>query len=311
MASTHEVTNQAPPLVGYDVFAADAALAEAVRRHAGADARPSCGRAGPRWPAAPRRRSGAGWPTSTRRCCAPTTATATASTRSSSTPPGTGCMSDGGRRTGCTARPGPTPGRRPRRARAAGFCVWSQVEAGHGCPISMTYAVGARRCGTDPAWPPTLGAAADLAALRAGPAPTGDKRGLLAGMGMTEKQGGSDVRANTTARGAGRRRQLSAHRAQVVLLGADVATCSWCSRRRRGGLTCFLRAAGAAGRHAQRVRDPAAEGQARQPVQRLGRGGVRRHRRLAGRRARAAACRTIIEMVGDDPARLRARHRRR
>ena len=44
-------------------------------------------------------------------------------------------------------------------ARAAGFVVWSQVEAGHGCPVSMTYAsVPALR--TDPAlaavWEPRL-----------------------------------------------------------------------------------------------------------------------------------------------------------
>ena len=39
---------------------------------------------------------------------------------------------------------------------------------------------------------------------------------------MTEKQGGSDVRANTTRARAGRRGRLAAHRAQMVLLGADV-----------------------------------------------------------------------------------------
>jgi putative acyl-CoA dehydrogenase len=82
-------------------------------------------------------------------------------------------------------------------ARAAGFWTWTQVEAGHGCPISMTYAVI-----------PALRHAPDLAA-RYSPAltsrryepglrPPDAKTGLLAGMGMTEKQGGSDVRANTT-----------------------------------------------------------------------------------------------------------------
>jgi putative acyl-CoA dehydrogenase len=82
-------------------------------------------------------------------------------------------------------------------ARAAGLYVWSQVEAGHSCPVSMTYAVV-----------PALRGAPELAA-RYGPLLTGrvydpglrpphTKRGLLAGMGMTEKQGGSDVRANTT-----------------------------------------------------------------------------------------------------------------
>ncbi|HWJ80800.1 MAG TPA: acyl-CoA dehydrogenase family protein [Nocardioides sp.] len=81
-------------------------------------------------------------------------------------------------------------------ARAAKFFVWS-VDAGHGCPISMTYAVV-----------PALRANPELAA-RFEPLLTNrtydfglrdpeTKRGLIAGMSMTEKQGGSDVRANTT-----------------------------------------------------------------------------------------------------------------
>ncbi len=82
-------------------------------------------------------------------------------------------------------------------ARAAGFYVWSAAEAGHGCPVSMTYAIV-----------PTLRQAPGLAerfeSLLAAPEydfglrPPQTKRGLLAGMSMTEKQGGSDVRANTT-----------------------------------------------------------------------------------------------------------------
>jgi putative acyl-CoA dehydrogenase len=82
-------------------------------------------------------------------------------------------------------------------ARAAKFLVWTQAEAGHGCPISMTYASV-----------PALRHAPDLAAAYAPllTAPVYDpglrvpltKAGLLAGMAMTEKQGGSDVRANTT-----------------------------------------------------------------------------------------------------------------
>ncbi|KQX71750.1 acyl-CoA dehydrogenase family protein [Aeromicrobium sp. Root472D3] len=81
-------------------------------------------------------------------------------------------------------------------ARAAKFAVWN-VDAGHGCPISMTYAVV-----------PALRAAPRLSA-QLEPLLTGreydpalrdpvTKRGLVAGMSMTEKQGGSDVRANTT-----------------------------------------------------------------------------------------------------------------
>jgi len=82
-------------------------------------------------------------------------------------------------------------------ARAAGFYVWGSAEAGHTCPISMTYAVV-----------PALRHAPDLAAVYEplltapvydpGTRPPLSKRGLLAGMSMTEKQGGSDVRAITT-----------------------------------------------------------------------------------------------------------------
>jgi putative acyl-CoA dehydrogenase len=82
-------------------------------------------------------------------------------------------------------------------ARAAGFFVWGQVEAGHGCPVSMTYAVvPALRHETELAaqYEPLLTSRVYEPGLRTPSA----KRGLLAGMGMTEKQGGSDVRANTT-----------------------------------------------------------------------------------------------------------------
>ena len=81
--------------------------------------------------------------------------------------------------------------------RAAGFYLWSQAEAGNGCPVSMTYAaVPALR--SDPSlgdeWIPRLTTTSYDPGLR----PARDKRGCLAGMAMTEKQGGSDVRANTT-----------------------------------------------------------------------------------------------------------------
>ncbi|SDR29942.1 isovaleryl-CoA dehydrogenase [Thermostaphylospora chromogena] len=82
-------------------------------------------------------------------------------------------------------------------ARAAKFYVWSQVEAGHGCPISMTYAsVAALRHSPALAavWEPLLTSRHYDFGLR----PAAEKRGVLAGMAMTEKQGGSDVRSNTT-----------------------------------------------------------------------------------------------------------------
>jgi putative acyl-CoA dehydrogenase len=82
-------------------------------------------------------------------------------------------------------------------ARAAGFYVWGAADAGHCCPISMTYAI-------IPALRHAPGLAARFEPLLAareydfGLRRADTKRGLLAGMSMTEKQGGSDVRANTT-----------------------------------------------------------------------------------------------------------------
>lgn len=81
--------------------------------------------------------------------------------------------------------------------RAAGFYAWSQTEPGHGCPISMTYAaVPALRADEAIAqqWAPLLAARSYDPGVRA----RSTKAGALAGMGMTEKQGGSDVRANQT-----------------------------------------------------------------------------------------------------------------
>ncbi|RKE17324.1 acyl-CoA dehydrogenase family protein [Streptomyces sp. TLI_171] len=82
-------------------------------------------------------------------------------------------------------------------ARAAGFMVATTLEPGHLCPVSMTYAVvPALRHAPELAktYEPLLTSRVYDPGLRA---PAG-KNGLLAGMGMTEKQGGSDVRANTT-----------------------------------------------------------------------------------------------------------------
>ncbi|AYJ48682.1 acyl-CoA dehydrogenase family protein [Rhodococcus sp. P1Y] len=82
-------------------------------------------------------------------------------------------------------------------ARAAKFYAWGQADAGHMCPISMTYAaVPALRHNSEltSMYESLLASTHYDFGLRT---PT-EKRGLIAGMSMTEKQGGSDVRANTT-----------------------------------------------------------------------------------------------------------------
>ncbi|HSK97180.1 MAG TPA: acyl-CoA dehydrogenase family protein, partial [Euzebyales bacterium] len=129
-------------------------------------------------------------------------------------------------------------------ARTAGFFTWAHTELGHGCPLSMTYAaVPALRREPDlaRAWEPGLTARAYDAGLRW----RDGKRGLTAGMAMTEKQGGSDVRANTTTatdagdgtwRLVGHKWFCSAPMSDVFLVLAQ-------ARRGGGasdGLTCFL-----------------------------------------------------------------------
>ncbi len=82
-------------------------------------------------------------------------------------------------------------------ARAAKMFLVSQTEAGHGCPLSMTYSAFPalqRQPDLLEQWAPQIVSLAyDPRML-----PAAEKRGALIGMGMTEKQGGSDVRANTT-----------------------------------------------------------------------------------------------------------------
>ncbi len=123
-------------------------------------------------------------------------------------------------------------------ARAARFYAWSQVEAGHGCPVSMTYAV-VPALRHDPQlsarYEPLLAATAYDPGLRV----PETKRGLTAGMSMTEKQGGSDVRANTT-------RAVPVADGSYLLTGhkwftsAPMCDLFLVLAQAPGGLTCFL-----------------------------------------------------------------------
>jgi len=82
-------------------------------------------------------------------------------------------------------------------ARAAMFMTLSRTEPGHGCPISMTYSgVPALRATPELAaeWEPRITATTYEPRLD----PPGGKASAIVGMAMTEKQGGSDVRANIT-----------------------------------------------------------------------------------------------------------------
>jgi putative acyl-CoA dehydrogenase len=81
--------------------------------------------------------------------------------------------------------------------RAAGFMLFTELEPSILCPISMTYAVTPAlrgNAGVFRDWAPRLTSRSYDPRL----VPWRDKAGVTMGMGMTEKQGGSDVRANTT-----------------------------------------------------------------------------------------------------------------
>ena len=101
---------------------------------------------------------------------------------------------------GAHAAPWASPGPGAQVARAAAYLLVGQVENGTQCPVTMTYAsVPALRQALDlpqiaQRWlPKILSRDYDPRSL-----PVEQKRGALVGMGMTEKQGGSDVRSNTT-----------------------------------------------------------------------------------------------------------------
>ncbi|GAB3670098.1 acyl-CoA dehydrogenase family protein [Saccharopolyspora tripterygii] len=190
VGATHQVTNQATPLSGFDPLACDPALGSALTRYAVGDLTPLALEAG----SAETREHG--------RLADENRPQLRTHDRYGNRidevefHPSWHWLMERAISHGLHAAPwGQGPGAHLRRA--AGFYLWSQAEAGHGCPISMTYAaVPALR------WSPELAAEYEpkLTANRYefGLRPPQEKRALLAGMSMTEKQGGSDVRANTT-----------------------------------------------------------------------------------------------------------------
>jgi len=123
-------------------------------------------------------------------------------------------------------------------ARAALFFLASQTESGHLCPISMTYSsIPALRREPHVAaiWERRILSGQYDPRCR----PATEKTGVLIGMAMTEKQGGSDVRANTT-------RAVSVDDREYLLTGhkwfcsAPMCDAFLVLAQAPGGLTCFL-----------------------------------------------------------------------
>jgi putative acyl-CoA dehydrogenase len=238
--ATHAVANQAPPLVDYNVYEADRVLVEAVRRE-GAD-----------WDEGRIAAVGA---------LAGSERLQPLGVQANENPPRLRTHDRYGNRIDTVdfhpawhelmeAAVGhelhSSPWRDPRPgahvARGAAFMCMSQAEAGIGCPISMTYSVI-----------PALRAQPELAAeweprflsstYDPGNAPTSQKAGALAGMGMTEKQGGTDVRANSTVAravsggGPGGEYELTGHK---WFMSAPQCDAFLVLAQAEGGISCFL-----------------------------------------------------------------------
>jgi putative acyl-CoA dehydrogenase len=144
--------------------------------------------------------------------------------------------------TGLHSSPWTDPAAGAHVARAAAFYMHSQVESGHGCPISMTFAaVPCLQSQPDLAreWLPKITARV----YDPRNVPASEKQGLTIGMAMTEKQGGSDVRANTTrafpvaGQGPGQAYELVGHK---FFVSAPMCDAFLVLAQAPGGLSCFL-----------------------------------------------------------------------
>ncbi len=211
----HSVTNQTPPLVNYNIFLSDRPLIDAVARE-GAD-----------WASSELTRFGG------QLGGAEMIAQGDLANRN---PPILHAFDRFGRRRdevefhpawhtlmavavrqGLHSAPWADPRPGAHVARAAGVYLMCQVEAGVQCPVTMTYGAAPalkRQPEIAAEWLPRLYSRSYDGRFR----PADEKSGVLIGMGMTEKQGGSDLRANVTVagpvaqRGPGQAYRLNGHK---------------------------------------------------------------------------------------------------
>ncbi|WP_448006092.1 acyl-CoA dehydrogenase family protein [Agromyces bauzanensis] len=258
MSSTHEILNQAPPREGVDEYAANVPLVEAVARW---------GRRGPDAASPDLHAIGAlvgsrGFQHDAERANTQPPVLRThdrwghrvdeveyddAYHRIMAAAVGAGAH------TSAWADPGPGAN----VDRAAAFFLFAQVEPGHSCPVSMTHAavpvLELAASGLRDDWMPRLLSreyepelsGAGLGTRPEGaPRPPEAKRSAIVGMAMTEKQGGSDVRANTTraeptgADGTwGREFRLTGHK---WFCSAPMSDAFLVLAQAPGGLSCFF-----------------------------------------------------------------------
>jgi putative acyl-CoA dehydrogenase len=239
-AVTHEVVNQPVELADFNLYDADAALKEAVRREGASWATNALGAFGAHAGSAEWLEQGA---------------------LANKNPPELDTHDRYGRRVdlvrfhpayhalmkssieeGLHSSPWTEPREGAHVARAARSYMQTQVEAGHGCPITMTFAsVPCLRLepGLARKWLPKVTARV----YDPRNVPADEKAGVTIGMAMTEKQGGSDVRANTTRAvrvgrdGSGRAYELVGHK---FFVSAPMCDAFLVLAQTKGGLSCFL-----------------------------------------------------------------------
>jgi putative acyl-CoA dehydrogenase len=143
---------------------------------------------------------------------------------------------------GLHAAPWTAPGPGAHVTRAAKTYMHTQVEAGHGCPITMTFAaVPSLRLQPELAsvWEPKI----TSRVYDPRNVPVEQKQGVTIGMAMTEKQGGSDVRTNSTraypvgSGGPGQAYELVGHK---YFVSAPMCDAFLVLAQAPGGLSCFL-----------------------------------------------------------------------
>jgi putative acyl-CoA dehydrogenase len=232
---THEVLNQAPPLENYNLFSTDLALREALKREGGAWAEESLTQFGARLGRAETIEHG--------RLANRFTPELRTHDRFGNRRdevefhPSWHAMMELGVNQGLHSAPWAEAKPGAHVARAAGVMLMVQIESGVQCPITMTY-------GSIPAMRRAPAAAAWLERALTRDydprfMPVAGKRGALIGMGMTEKQGGSDVRTNSTraeAAGNGEYR-VTGHK---WFMSAPMCDAFLILAQAPGGLTCFF-----------------------------------------------------------------------
>lgn len=240
MHATHEVFNQASPLVDYNLFETNLPLREALKFNA------------PRLNTAPLHVLGAAFGTAEMQAHARLANVHTPQLRSHDRfgrridqvefHPGYHALMGAAVEAGLHGTPWAGQSPSPHVLRAAGFMLFTELEPSVLCPISMSYAATPalrRNAAIHGDWGPRLTSRSYDPVLK----PYSEKLGVTMGMGMTEKQGGSDVRANTAqampdgSDAWGQRYRITGHK---WFLSAPMCDAFLVLAQSAGGLSCFF-----------------------------------------------------------------------